>query len=217
MRQQAAALQGFCANAMLDELETRKKVADFEGRGFRRVRAVRAVGADAGAEVVADRARSGFFGIGGTHGIAPFQDGALGFEDQRYDFARAHEVREFTKERTGAVDGVKTASFFFGQAHRFYRDDFEPSFVDAGKNLALLACGHGVRLDDCKSTFECHSVIPPNIFELFHSKKTQAEACATKNLLYFRAAATVLPKSAGVSTQRIPAADMAAYLSLAVP
>src|ERR1700687_1142724 len=39
----------------------------------------------------------------------------------------------------------------------------------------------------------------------------------TPAVRYFKAAAAVDPKSAGVSTQRIPAAAMAAYLSLAVP
>jgi hypothetical protein len=36
-------------------------------------------------------------------------------------------------------------------------------------------------------------------------------------LVYFNAEATVEPKSAGVSTQRIPATLIAAYFSFAVP
>lgn len=55
-----------------DKVEGGKEVADFEGGGFRSVRTVRAVHLDAGAEVVSNRARCSFLGIGGAHGFAPF-------------------------------------------------------------------------------------------------------------------------------------------------
>src|SRR6266478_6987670 len=49
------------------------------------------------------------------------------------------------------------------------------------------------------------------------SKDFDAPAARRQHYDYFNADATVEPRSAGVSTQRIPAAAMAAYLSLAVP
>jgi hypothetical protein len=56
----------------LNEFEAGEEIADFEGGGIGSVRAVGAIVADAGAEVVPDGAGDGFFGVGGTHGIAPF-------------------------------------------------------------------------------------------------------------------------------------------------
>src|SRR5713226_2284353 len=79
-------------NCESDEFEAGKEVADFEGSGFRGVGAVSAIVANAGAEVAANGAGGGFFGIGGAHGVAPFEDGAFGFEDQGEDLAGAHEV-----------------------------------------------------------------------------------------------------------------------------
>ena len=82
-----------------------------------------AIVADAGAEVMADGAGGGFFGIGGAHGVAPFEDGAFGFEDHGDNFAGAHEVGEFAEEGAGFVYGVEAAGFFFGEAHGFDGDD----------------------------------------------------------------------------------------------
>jgi hypothetical protein len=100
---------------------------------------VGAIVADAGAEVVADGARGGFFGVGGTHGVTPFSDGAIGFEDHGENFAGAHEVGEFTEEGAGFVNGIEAAGFFFGEAHGFDGDDGEAGIVNAAKNFALLA------------------------------------------------------------------------------
>ena len=95
-----------------NQLEAGEEIADFEGGGIRSVGAVGAIVADAGAEVVADGAGSGFLGVGGAHGVAPLEDGAFGFEDQCEDFAGAHEVGEFGEEGALFVDGVEAASFF---------------------------------------------------------------------------------------------------------
>ncbi len=115
----------------LDKFEAGEEIADFEGGGVGGVGAVRAIVADAGAEVVADGAGRGFLGVGGAHGVSPFQDGTFGFEDHGEDFAGAHEVGEFAEERAGFVDGVKAAGLFLAQTHRFDGDDLEAGFVDA--------------------------------------------------------------------------------------
>ena len=62
---------------------------------------MRAIVADAGAEVAADRAWRGFFGVGGAHGVAPLEDGAISFENHGEDFAGGHELGEFAEERAG--------------------------------------------------------------------------------------------------------------------
>jgi hypothetical protein len=56
----------------LNEFEAGEEIADFKGGGIGSVGAVGAIVADAGAEVVADGAGGGFFGVGGAHGVAPF-------------------------------------------------------------------------------------------------------------------------------------------------
>ena len=70
-----------------------------------------AIVADAGAEVVADGAGGGFFGVGGAHGVAPFENGAFRFEDQDENFAGTHELAEFAEEGAGFVDSVKAGGF----------------------------------------------------------------------------------------------------------
>ena len=102
-----------------NELEAGEEVADFEGGGFRGVRAMCAVHLDAGAEIVANRAGRGLLWVSGAHGLAPFRDGAIGFEDHGEDFAGAHEVGKLAKERAFAMDGIETAGFFFSEAHGF--------------------------------------------------------------------------------------------------
>src|SRR5712664_157790 len=137
-------------NCESNQLEAGEEVADFEGGGFGRVGTVGTIVADAGAEVAADSAGGGFLGVGGAHGVAPFEDGAFGFEDQGKDFAGAHEVGELGEEGALFVNGVEAAGFFFGEAHGFNGNDFEAGFVNARKNFALKMTTDGVGLDDCK-------------------------------------------------------------------
>src|SRR6202051_1814218 len=99
---------------------------------------------------------------------------------------------------------VKSSGLFFRQAHRFNRHDFESRLLNPPKYFTLLPFTDCVRLNNRKCTFQCHE-IPPG---------TNLDFAV---YLYFSAAATVEPRSAGVSTQRIPAALIAAYLSFAVP
>src|SRR5260370_1171499 len=98
-------------NRESNQVEGGEEIADFEGGGFRRVGAVGAIVADAGAEVVADGAGTGFLGVGGAHGVAPLQDGAFGFEDQGKNFAGAHEVGELGEEGALFVYNYKTPAF----------------------------------------------------------------------------------------------------------
>ena len=143
-----------CATRGSDEFEAGEEIADFEGGGVWSVGTVGAIVADAGAEIVADGARGGFFGVGGTHGVTPFEDGAVGFEDHSENLAGTHEVGEFTEEGASFVNGIEAASFFFGEAHGFDGDDSEASFMDARKNLALLTTTDGIGLDDCESALK---------------------------------------------------------------
>ena len=142
--------------ARLNQFEAGEEVADFKGSSFRSVGAVSAIVADAGAEVVANGAGCGFWGIGSTHSVAPLENGAFGFENHGEDFARTHEVGQLAKERALAVDGVEAAGFFLGKAHGFDGDDFEAGFVNPGEDFALLTATDGVGLDDCESALQSH-------------------------------------------------------------
>ncbi len=143
-----------------DQFEGRKEIADFEGGGFRGVRAVGAIVADAGAQVAANGAGSGFLGIGGAHGVAPFEDGAFGFEDERENFAGAHEAGELAKKRALFMHGVKSARLLFGETHGLDGDDLEAGFVDARKNFGLLAPTDRVGFDDGKGAFDGYETPP---------------------------------------------------------
>ena len=115
----------------LDEFQAREKIVDFKGGGFGGVRAVRAIVADAGAEVVANRAGSGFLGIGGAHRVAPLQNGAFGFEDQDENFTGAHELTEFAEKGAGFVNGVKTSGFASRKNHGLDGNDAKTGLVNA--------------------------------------------------------------------------------------
>src|SRR3984893_6933250 len=193
----------------LDEFVAGEEVGDFKGGGIGSVGSVGAVVADAGAEIVANGAGGSFLGIGGAHDVAPLGDGAVGFEDHREDLTGGHEGGELAEEGPFFVDGVEAAGFILGQPHGFDGHDFEAGFMDARKNFTLKAPANRVGLDNRKGTLECHETILP-----CEIKKIDGETPARP---YFNAAATVRPRSAGVSMQRTPAALRAAYLSLAVP
>ena len=150
-------------SARSDEFEAGEEIADFEGGGFRGVGAMRTVHLDTAAEVVANRAGHGFLRIRGAHGFAPFGDGAIGFKDHGEDFAGTHEVGEFAEEGALAMDGVKAAGLFFGQAHGFDRNEFEAGFVDARKNLTLKIAANCIRLDNRERTFHSHEIFLRNL------------------------------------------------------
>ena len=137
----------------LDQIEAGEEVGDLEGGGIGGVGTVSAVGADAGAEVVADGAGGGFLWISRAHRVAPFGDGAFGFEDHGDDFAGGHEVGEFAEEGAGFVDGIEAARFFFCEAHGFDGYDGESRLVNARQNLTLFAGRYRVGLDDCECAF----------------------------------------------------------------
>jgi hypothetical protein len=136
-----------------DEIEAGEEIVDLEGGAVGSIGAVRAIVADAGAEIASNGARGGFFRIGGAHGVTPLLDGALGFKDHGEDFAGAHEVGELAEERALAMNGVEAACFLFGEAHGLDCDDLEAGFVYARKNLALLAAADGIGLDNCECPF----------------------------------------------------------------
>lgn len=149
---------------MLDEFEAREEIADFERGRIGRIGAVRAIVADARAEVVTNGAGSGLLGIGGTHSVAPLLDAVFSFENQGEDLAGAHEFAELAEKGASFVDGVKTCGFATGENHCFNCDNSEAGFVNAGENFALLVACDGVWLDDCESAFESQLFSPLNRF-----------------------------------------------------
>src|SRR5262245_55465801 len=84
---------------LLSNLHPAKKVPDLECGGLRRVRAVRRIPFERGAELLAQGTRISFRRIGGAHQRTPFGNRIWRFE--RHDDARAgrHEVRQRGEER----------------------------------------------------------------------------------------------------------------------
>src|SRR5580698_10912571 len=135
----------------------RKEIANFGGGGFRRIRAVGAIVLNAFAEFLANGAVSGFGGIRGAHGIAPFGDGVFRFENHDHGFTGAHEGGEFAEERAFTVNGVEPFGLLFSNAQRFDRDDLEFCRMNAADDVRGQAAAYGVRLDNCESSFHSHS------------------------------------------------------------
>src|SRR5271155_3317544 len=153
--------KGTCVpRVTLDQLKAREDIADFESRGVWSIRTVGAVRADAGAQIVADGTRSGFLRIRGAHGVAPPDNASFGLQNHGEDLSGAHKVREFSEKRAFLVDRIKSAGFFFGEAHGFDRYDFETRFMDAGQNVTLLPPTYRIRLHNCNCTFQSHKNLP---------------------------------------------------------
>src|SRR5580704_2391464 len=102
---------GMSVGMELYEFHSREEVADFEGGGFGRVGTVRAVELNARAKRFANRAVSGFRGIGRAHRLAPFCNGSFRFKNHHHAFAGAHEFGELAEERACAMDGVEAFGF----------------------------------------------------------------------------------------------------------
>jgi hypothetical protein len=148
-------LHGCTSKVALNEFEAGEEIANFERGRFGCVGAVRAVIADAGAEVMANGAGGCFFGVGGAHGLAPFQDGAFGFEDQDENLAGAHEFAKLAEKGALFMNGVKACGFAVRKDRRFDRNDAETGLVNAGEYFSLKIAHNGVWLDDCESSFDC--------------------------------------------------------------
>src|SRR5882762_9046414 len=197
-----------------DQFVTGEEITDLKRGGIRRVGTMGDIISDAGTQVMANGARRRLLRIGGPHRIAPLCDGPLRLQDHRDNFAGTHEIGQLAKKWALPVHGIKSPGFVFGQTHGSNRDNSKTGLVNTRKNFALQPAANRVRLDDCKRTFESQDSFLQKIFvkiiaSLRVTMRTRVD--------YFNAAATVDPKSAGVSTQRIPAAPIAAYLSFAVP
>jgi hypothetical protein len=57
------------------------------------------------------------------------------------------------------MDGIEAGSFAGSEDHRFDGHNAKAGFVDARENLTLKIARHGIGLDDCESTFECHNAL----------------------------------------------------------
>src|SRR5580700_4759363 len=222
--------------AALGQLRAGKEIANLERGGFRRVRAVRAIVLDAFAELSANGARGGLGWIGCAHRFAPFGDGVFRFEHHSHSFAATHKFRQLAEKRTRAVNRVKSLGLRLGQAQRFYRDDLKFRRMDAADNVAGEAAAHSIRLNNCQSSFDSHSIHLPSLriigatwpgalqsyfFFLPRPFDFPAAFFLAEGLDFDAdlpsAAAIVWPISAGLCTVRIPAARIALYFSAAVP
>src|SRR5258706_1927672 len=161
--------ESISAPAILDQFEAREKIPNLKRRGVRRVRPVRAVVADVGAEVVANSPRRRFFWIGGAHRVAPLGDGAVGFQHQRKNLAGAHEVGKLAEKWPRSVNGVKPARLLFRQPHRLGGHNLESRLVNARENFSLQAATHGVRLDNRKCPLNSHKTL---LYEFVSVKMT---------------------------------------------
>src|SRR5882762_5583861 len=101
----------------LDQFVASEKVADLKCRGIRRVRAMRDIGANAGAQIMTNAARRCLLRVGGPHSIAPLCDGSLRLQDHCDNFSGTHEIGQLAKKWTLPVHRIKSAGFVFGQTH----------------------------------------------------------------------------------------------------
>src|SRR5579859_3780253 len=114
---------------------------------------MRAVVLNAGAKLLANGTGRGFGRIGGAHGIAPPGDGAFSFENHYHCFSRTHEFRQLAEEWPGAVNGVKTLRFRFGEPQGLDGHDLKLRRMNAAENFSGKRAAHSVWLDDCESAF----------------------------------------------------------------
>src|SRR4051794_1397680 len=147
-----------------------------------------AITLDIGREALANRALGGVRGIGGAHDFAELFDRVLALQRQQYDRPLGHEFDQAGVERPFLVNGIKRLRLRFAQPRHAHTEDLETRLLEHCENLARMPRRHRIRLNNRKSTFHTHS------------------------LLF-----TVSPRLAGVGHTVMPAASMAAILSLALP
>jgi hypothetical protein len=93
------------------------------------------------------------FGISGPHGIPPFRNGPVGFQNHRHNLPRTHKIRQLPEEWPFLMHRVKPSSLFLRQAHRFNRHDLESRLLNARKYFTLLPFTNRVGLDNRERTF----------------------------------------------------------------
>src|SRR5215831_3659209 len=159
--------------------------------GFGRLRCVGSVNRvafDIGGEAFADGAVGRIGRIGRAHHFAKLFDGVLALQCQHDDRPFRHEFHEPVKEGTCAVDCVKCLRLRLAQPRHAHSQNLETGLLQLRKNRARVSGCDSIRLDNRKSAFNAHK----------------------RDL-------TVSPRVAGVGHTVMPAASMAAILSLALP
>ena len=101
-----------------------------------------------GRELLADGALGRVGGVGCADHLAPLRDGVVALEDEGHAGAARHELGELTEERALGVNGVEALRLREGQGRELHRADGEALVENAVEDLAGVAVGDGVGLDD---------------------------------------------------------------------
>src|ERR1035437_3633029 len=180
-----------CFHCFVDSLQQIRRTEEepqFRLGRLRRVGAVYAVALDVGGEALPYGALGRVGGVGGAHGFTPLRDGVLALQGQHDDRSLGHKLYQARIERPLAVYRVKPLRLGFREPRHAQGQDLETGLLDRGEDLASLARGDGVRLDNRKRAFYAH-----------------------KRLWTFS------PISAGEEQTVMPASSMALILSVAFP
>jgi hypothetical protein len=138
----------------------REEERELDLRVLEAVRAVRGVLADVRAEELAHGAFVGLRRVGRAHELAPRGDGVVLLEGADDHGAAGHEVAELAEERAVAVHGVEAFRLRARERGAVEGHDLEAVLLDVGEDVAGVARGDGVGLDDEEGTFESHARAP---------------------------------------------------------
>jgi len=133
---------------ILEKLAPGEEVTKFKSGRFRRIRTMCTVILDIGAKCLADGAFGGLRWIGSPHGSTPLLDSAVGLQSQHENLADTHEIRQFPKEGSLPMHGVKTLGLDLGQTQCPTSHDRETGFLNTLYNLALQTTANRIRLDN---------------------------------------------------------------------
>src|ERR1700676_3781397 len=138
------------------ELNFAEEIADFPGRGIRRVRAMDDVLVDARRKIGANRSPGRLLRIGGAHHLAIACDRALALEDLHHDRTRRHEAHQILEERALAMHRIKPLRFRLRELHHARRHHSQARLLKTAIDLADDITADAVRLDDGESALDWH-------------------------------------------------------------
>src|SRR5438552_15762947 len=131
-----------------NQFDSGKEIGDFERCRLRSVGAVDAVVLDVTGVELTDRSRRGLGWVGRAHNLAEPRDDVVAFEDHHQRPPRAHERGQALEKSFAAVDGVEALSFALGKSNQARSDDPETVRLKDSNDVAHVAGGDGIGLDD---------------------------------------------------------------------
>ena len=138
---------------VLPQIDPGEEIADFKRRRIRCIRPVGGVVLDRASEFLAQRAGVRLRRICCAHQPSPLFDRIRRLEREHDHRAGRHELRQAGEKRPFAMHRVEAFGVLFRQMQHPHGTDLESCLFNAPDDVARVARGHSVRLDNREGAF----------------------------------------------------------------